>query len=815
VTEQPVAIGLRASGKVRDRSTRDGNDPATVTALEPSESSRGARGRLRRAVAARAAIDHPNLIRAWTVGEGDGRLFVAFQRCPHPSLTELLAAAPLEPTACARILDGAAAGVEALSQRTLVARDLVPESVLVDPEHGGVLMDLGISPELLRRVPLEQDHNLAFRSPEELERKPVDVRSSVYSLGAILFTALTGRPPDNDSSRMAEALPRPSDQRAELSPDVDAVVARAIARDPAERYANPEALARAAAAAVGAELESKILPDDPKASERWQQQPGKRASLTPRPNGRPSRTAHPTTAARIPPRGQRRPQPAPGGSPPSRRHANPRSALRPSRGVTSRLPSAARCCVAVMAAVLAQAGAAGRRGRAGLRPFASAVAPTARSAVSVAVAVSRRAAQVVWALFLRACRWVVRAARRVEGRVSGLVLFAGGAWRRGGTGLRRSAAAIGPVANGAAGAARCGANAARGLFFRACRLVVAAARHAAGLRSSLVLSAGSVLRRWGVDLRRFADAVGFARRAAASAAAGTARRGATVIGGLFLQACRLVVAAGRGAAQVLGVGAAVAGVAGRRTLAVLLHLMRSASSVARRAGERIDRLAHGDRTPVAELVGSEPAASQAGPIFFGSVPGRAMARRLASIRSAVLGSVSYRRFVLPAVGAVMASALAGIALSRAFEPEGGPSSITRSGLTVQLPPGWEPSHFDPGRPALSSAITAVPSGETNAGFVVGKLSPQAAAERMLEQVQSERGGRTQVRLGALYAWRYAGLQPRPHVAGTGYLVPITGGAVLMLCHASKDEARVRLAECDRAATTLVVRGARPTSAFIP
>jgi hypothetical protein len=103
----------------------------------------------------------------------------------------------------------------------------------------------------------------------------------------------------------------------------------------------------------------------------------------------------------------------------------------------------------------------------------------------------------------------------------------------------------------------------------------------------------------------------------------------------------------------------------------------------------------------------------------------------------------------------------------------------------------------------------VPSGETNAGFGVGKLSSLAAAERMLEQNQREGGGRTQVRLGDLYVWRYAGLRPRPHLAGTGYLLPITGGAVLMVCHASKDEARVRLAECDRAATTLFVRGEQP------
>jgi hypothetical protein len=254
----------------------------------------------------------------------------------------------------------------------------------------------------------------------------------------------------------------------------------------------------------------------------------------------------------------------------------------------------------------------------------------------------------------------------------------------------------------------------------------------------------------------------------------------------------------------------VAGVGGRRALAGLRRVKRSAPSVARDEGGRIALFARGDRTAVAGYVGSQPtAASEAGRPLFGSVPEQAMERRCAPIASLDLRSPSHRKLVLPAVAAIAASALSGIALGHALEPDGAPSSITRAGLTVQLPPGWERADFNPGRPALSSAIAAGPPGDTQAGFVVGKLRPQGAAERMLERVQGEGGERTQVRLGELYAWRYAGLRPRPHVAGTGYVLPITGGAVLMLCHASKREARVPLAECDRAATTLVVRGARP------
>jgi hypothetical protein len=163
---------------------------------------------------------------------------------------------------------------------------------------------------------------------------------------------------------------------------------------------------------------------------------------------------------------------------------------------------------------------------------------------------------------------------------------------------------------------------------------------------------------------------------------------------------------------------------------------------------------------------------------------------------------------MQAVLAIVASGLLGITVGRAMELDAGPVSVTRSGLTVQLPPGWEEATSDPGRPAISPAIAAVPS-EGGAGFVAGKFSSQAAAVRMLEGVQHADDRRTQVRLGGLHAWRYAGLRHSQHLLGTGYLVPTLGGAVLVVCHASEDEARLRLAECDRAATTLVVHGIQP------
>jgi hypothetical protein len=162
--------------------------------------------------------------------------------------------------------------------------------------------------------------------------------------------------------------------------------------------------------------------------------------------------------------------------------------------------------------------------------------------------------------------------------------------------------------------------------------------------------------------------------------------------------------------------------------------------------------------------------------------------------------------VLIAGGAIAASVVAGTAIGGSMDVEEGPSSVTRAGMTVQLPPGWEETAPDAGWSGISPALAAGPSKESPAGLVVAKLSSLGVAERMLDDLQGDRHGRTPVRLGSRYAWQYAELRPRPHLVGSGYAVPTADGAVVFTCHAARDESRLRLAQCDRAATTLVIQG---------
>ena len=230
---------------------------ASLIAFEASDSSRSSRRRLRRAAAARAHLQHPNLVRTRMAGAVNGSVQLALPRHLAPTLRETLESGPLHPLECVVLVDGLAQGSKALAQAGLTPRNFTPDKVLVDPVRGGILADAGIPPQLLKREPRESDPDLPYRSPEELQRHPLDSRSAVYSLGALLFTALTGAAPfsgawaDIYQAHFAGARPQPTSLRPVLPEEIDAVIARAMAVDPSDRYGSPAELARAAATAFG------------------------------------------------------------------------------------------------------------------------------------------------------------------------------------------------------------------------------------------------------------------------------------------------------------------------------------------------------------------------------------------------------------------------------------------------------------------------------------------------------------------------------------------------------------------------------------
>ncbi len=147
-----------------------------------------------RAADVRCAVAHPNLVDARRGRDEYGKPAAILARCLEPSLAELLESGPLTPGRAAELVGGVAAAIDALASAGLVARELTPEHVHLDARRGGLLADAAMPFDLADRPEVRADEHVAYRSPEQLDGERIDIRSNVYSLGILLFTALVGKP---------------------------------------------------------------------------------------------------------------------------------------------------------------------------------------------------------------------------------------------------------------------------------------------------------------------------------------------------------------------------------------------------------------------------------------------------------------------------------------------------------------------------------------------------------------------------------------------------------------------------------------------
>jgi hypothetical protein len=211
-----------------------------------------------------ASLDHPNVIPIHHAGEQDGVLFQVMRYVEGEDLRAMLRReGRLEPELAAPIVTEVAAALDAAHARGLVHRDVKPANVLLDAGRHVYLTDFGLSTRL--DGPADEGRpgqllgTVHYISPEQIRDEGVDARTDVYALGAMLFHMLTGRvpfPADTDEARLwahlSEPPPAPSGAGGGIPAAFDAVVARAMSKDPAHRYATAGELARAAREAVGA-----------------------------------------------------------------------------------------------------------------------------------------------------------------------------------------------------------------------------------------------------------------------------------------------------------------------------------------------------------------------------------------------------------------------------------------------------------------------------------------------------------------------------------------------------------------------------------
>ncbi|MDT7581835.1 MAG: hypothetical protein QOK35_3099, partial [Pseudonocardiales bacterium] len=218
--------------------------------------------RFRRESRLAARLRDPHVVPIHDFGEVDGRLFIDMRLVEGTDLAALLAERHrMEPVRAVHLVGQIAAALDAAHRDGLVHRDVKPSNVLVTEEDHVYLTDFGIAHSTDATALTGTGTALGtiqYMAPERFLHGRGDRRMDVYSLGCVLHEVLTGRRPFEGDEIPAQMYahvhlppPRPSALVPGLPPALDDVVARAMAKDPAERFDTAGALAAAARVATG------------------------------------------------------------------------------------------------------------------------------------------------------------------------------------------------------------------------------------------------------------------------------------------------------------------------------------------------------------------------------------------------------------------------------------------------------------------------------------------------------------------------------------------------------------------------------------
>ena len=212
-----------------------------------------------------AALDEPHVVPLYEAGESSGELYLAMRYVAGSDLQTLLRRdGALPPDRAVAIIEQVAAALDAAHATGLVHRDVKPANILVTSNADGTdhayLSDFGLArPEGARRMTITGQFvgSLEYAAPEQIQGRDIGPRTDVYALGGVLTACLTGRPPYSAPSdagllfaHLNAPVPVPSERAAGVPVALDAVVRRAMAKEPEARFASAGDMARAARAAL-------------------------------------------------------------------------------------------------------------------------------------------------------------------------------------------------------------------------------------------------------------------------------------------------------------------------------------------------------------------------------------------------------------------------------------------------------------------------------------------------------------------------------------------------------------------------------------
>ena len=208
--------------------------------------------RFRREAQNAAALNHPSIVAVYDTGEADtpaGPLpYIVMEYVDGVTLRDIVhTEGPLPPRRAIEIIADACQALNFSHQNGIIHRDVKPANIMISTTNAVKVMDFGIARAIADSSSVTQTSAVIgtaqYLSPEQARGDPVDARSDVYSLGCVLYEILTGEPPFTGDSPVSVAYQHvredpipPSERHEGISPDLDAVVLKALAKNPENRY---------------------------------------------------------------------------------------------------------------------------------------------------------------------------------------------------------------------------------------------------------------------------------------------------------------------------------------------------------------------------------------------------------------------------------------------------------------------------------------------------------------------------------------------------------------------------------------------------
>ncbi len=254
-------IGRGAMGTVFEAVDGASGDRVAIKILQNTlKANPVARQRFRREVEAASQIDHPVIIRIRDWGEDADQTYIVMEFVDGQPLSKLLSPiAPFPPATTVRIVHQVAAGLASVHRAGLVHRDVKPDNIMVLKDMAVKLSDFGVAklPNSSLTQAGELWGTLQYMSPEQVQgRLDIDGKSDIFSLGIVLFEMLTcKRPFDGFGAEVIQSIiegraPRVSTVRPEIPEVFDFIVARALAKNPEDRFGDCDEFAQALKSAM-------------------------------------------------------------------------------------------------------------------------------------------------------------------------------------------------------------------------------------------------------------------------------------------------------------------------------------------------------------------------------------------------------------------------------------------------------------------------------------------------------------------------------------------------------------------------------------